>query len=94
MEAVWPSVLVNGALVIFLWGLLWRSNNQRIDKIESGAKGVVGREYCRLQHQEIREDFREIKDGQREMMASLRKIENRLAERNGEEKARKKGSGL
>ena len=85
MEQVWPGVLINGAVVVFLWGLVWRSNHQRLERLEQAAENRVDREYCQLQHREIREDFREVKAGQKEMMETLREIERKLARRNGEE---------
>lgn len=81
MEQTMATVLINGGLLLFMWGMVWRSNNQRLDKIEASARGVVPKEYCRLQHAEIKEDFVELKKGQKELLAALRDIEGRLSSR-------------
>ena len=89
MDQVWPEVLINGAVVLFLWGMVWRANGQRLDKLEQRAAQGVEREYCRLQHRELHEDLDELKGGHKEVMEALGEIQRQLAQRNGEEKARR-----
>jgi hypothetical protein len=89
MEGLSWEVLINGAVVLFLWGLVWRSNHQNIERLERVAGQSVDREYCRLQHRELRDDLRDIQAGQKQMMDTLREIEKRMARHNGEEKALK-----
>jgi hypothetical protein len=88
MEPVLPEVLINGAVVLFLWGLAWRANGQRLDRIEQRAAQGVEREYCRLQHRELRDDLNDLKTGQKEVMTALKEIEKKLARENNRDSRR------
>ncbi len=83
MDQVWPQALINGAVVILLWGLVWRSNNQRVDAIESGVKTRVKKDYCALKHQGIHEDVQDIKRVQELMAKTLEEINMVLAREYG-----------
>jgi hypothetical protein len=89
MDQVWPEVMINGAVALFLWGMVWRANGLRLDKIEQRSAQGVEREYCRLQHRQLREDLDELKGGHKEVMEVLGEIQRELAQRNGEEIARR-----
>ena len=90
MEQAWPQVLINGAVVILLWGLVWRSHHQRIDMIQEALERRVERDYCQLQHTDIHEDIQEIKRCQEKMVTSLEDIKVQLARENGRKNARKR----
>lgn len=88
MEQVWPQVLINGAVVILLWGLVWRSHNQRIDTIQDSLDRRVERDYCRLQHHDIHEDILEIKRYQERMVKALEDIRVNMAKESASRSSR------
>lgn len=83
MEPFWPGLLINGAVVILLWGLVWQGNHQRLDLLQKALEGRVEEAYCRLQHRGLTEDIAEIKSGQEQMCRTLEEIRLRLARENG-----------
>ncbi len=83
MEHLWPTVLINGAVVILLWSLAWRNHNNRVDTMQAEIDRRVERDYCRLQHDGIKEDIREIKQNQEKAFQYLEEIRMRLARENG-----------
>lgn len=87
MSELWPSMLINGAVVILLWGLLWNLSHQRIGTLEAGLEKKVPHDFCRAQHEGIREDVREIRQGQEKMARTLEEIKMQLARENGRREA-------
>ncbi|MFO8056096.1 MAG: hypothetical protein R6V10_02220 [bacterium] len=77
------TVLINGAVVVLLWGIAWRNHHQRIEMLQNQLERKVEREYCGLQHHSLSEDVKEIKAAQKRMEDSLEDIKIRLARRNG-----------
>ncbi len=82
MGGVLPSILIDGAAILFLWGLVWKSNNQRIESMQESVDGKVAREYCALQHRELHDDVIEIKRGLERAWTSLEEIREGLAREN------------
>lgn len=83
MEPVWPSVLINGAMVMVLWGLVWKGYHQRLDQIQIAVERRVAAEACRIRHDGLQEDVQEIKRNQEKMAEVLEEIRLRLARENG-----------
>jgi len=83
MEQIGAAVLINGAVVVLLWGLAWRNHNQRVDMIQSSLSRMVERGYCELQHREIKDDIREIKLNQEKTLAAIEEIKMEKARENG-----------
>jgi len=83
MEQLYPSILINGAVVILLWSLVWRFHAQRLAAVENETAHKVDRELCLVQHQRLSEDIQEIKKNQEKMFALLEEVRMRLARENG-----------
>jgi hypothetical protein len=83
MEEMISSVLINGAVVVLLWGIAWRNHHQRIEMLQHTLERKVEREYCGLQHHSLGEDIREIKAAQKRMEHALEEIKIRLARNDG-----------
>ena len=83
MEQFIPAALINGAVVVLLWGLVWRSHNQRLDAISVRTSKKVDRDLCHLKHEGIREDMQEIKLNQEKMFKTLEEVRMHLARENG-----------
>jgi len=88
MQQFWPSILINGAVVVLLWGMLWRSYQQRLDLLQSSLDRRVDRDFCNLHHRQLTEDIREIKKNQINMTEALEDIRLALAGKNGIRRAR------
>jgi hypothetical protein len=69
-----------------LLGLVWANNGGRIKKLEDCK---VDRMVCELKHESMLNEMREIKESQKEMGETLKKISINLAVRNGFDKGRK-----
>jgi len=88
MDQIWPNILINGAVVVLLWGLVLKSYHQRIDLVQNALERRVPEDYCRLQHRAITEDVAEIKRSQEKMTQTLEEIRLTLARQNGKQSAR------
>ncbi len=82
METV-SSILINGAVVVFLWGLVWKSNSARLDAVGASVEKRVEIEYCSLKHRNIHEDIHEIKKNQEQMTSTLEQIKMSIAREDG-----------
>jgi predicted Holliday junction resolvase-like endonuclease len=77
------SILINGAVIILLWGLVWKSNNIRLDAIQASVEKRVEIEYCSLKHRTIHDDIHEIKKNQEQMTKTLEQIKMSIAREDG-----------
>ncbi len=84
MEEMVSTVLINGAVVVLLWGIAWRNHHQRIEMLQHSLERKVERDYCGLQHESLSEDVKEIKAAQMRMEHALEEIKIKLARRNGQ----------
>lgn len=73
MAAVWPEVILNGAVVALLWGLLWRGQHQRVESLQDALERKVDGDYCALRHGDLREVLTEMK-------RSLERVERALTD--------------
>lgn len=87
MQELWPTVLINGAVVLALVGALWRMNAQRLIDAEQAIGRRVEKGICDLKHEGLHEDLVEIRKGQEKMAETLETIKLKLARRNGRRKA-------
>lgn len=71
MTAIWPEVILNGAVVALLWGLLWRGQHQRVEMLQGSLDRKVENGYCRLRHEDLHEALTEMK-------RSLERVERAL----------------
>jgi hypothetical protein len=87
MQDLWPTVLINGAVVLALVAALWRMNAQRLTDAELSIERRVEKGICDLKHQGLHDDLIEIKKGQEKMALTLGAIKLQLARRNGRRRA-------
>jgi hypothetical protein len=87
MENVWPSVLINAAVVLSLAGALWRSNVNRLDQLHRCIEKKVDDDFCGIRHENIHQDIRDIKSSQNRMARTLEEIRVNLAKENGRKQA-------
>ena len=73
MTALWPEVILNGAVVALLWGLLWRGQHQRVELLQGSLDHKVERDFCVLRHADLHEVLAEMK-------RSLERVERTLEE--------------
>jgi len=88
MQELWPTVLINGAVVLALVGALWRMNAQRLTDAEQSIERRVEKGICELRHEGLHEDLVEITKGQEKMARTLEAIKIKLARANGRRKTR------
>lgn len=70
------AILINGAIVILLVGLLYRSTNKAIE-------GKVNKETYDLQMTVIHDDIKEMKEGLSDISTAINHINILLAKMNG-----------
>jgi len=73
MTAFWPEVILNGAVVALLWGLLWRGQHQRVELLQGSLDRKVEQDFCTLRHGDQHEVLAEMK-------RSLERVERALEE--------------
>ena len=73
MTALWPEVILNGAVVALLWGLLWRGQHQRVELLQGSLDRKVEQGYCQLRHTALHEALTEMK-------RSLERVERAVEE--------------
>ena len=87
MATMWPGIVLNGAVVALLWGLLWRGQHQRVEQLQAALERRVERDFCRLRHGDLQEVLLEMKRGLERMERTMEEVRIRLARESGKAEA-------